>query len=124
MKHFIHLSLLVLLAGCGDVAGKLVAPVGPLHDETIATALSVLISGPAQINSSVICTWEANVVGGTAPYSYSWSTVNGGGTGVDEVWGGGFPLSGSLSVTVTDALGATARTTRNITSTFLGPLCP
>lgn len=122
MKRIAQLSLLAFLAaGCGDVTGSVRAPEAP---RSVLTALHVFIGGPARINSSVTCTWEASASGGTAPYSYSWSTVGGGGTGVDETWYGGFPVSGSLSVTVTDALGATASATRNVTSVYNGPLCP
>jgi len=76
----------------GDVKFTIVAPPPPL---------SAWIAGPNQVQKGAICTWTANVSGGTPPYRYAW------------VWAGApagssasvsfkVAISGVLRVTVTD----------------------
>lgn len=124
MKRLSPLLLLALAAaGYGATTPPPAASAEPVGVSP-ASSLSVFIGGLRRIDSSAWCTWEANVSGGTAPYSYSWSTVGGGGTGNDETWYGHFPTSGTLTVQVTDALGATGSQTINVTSVYNGPICP
>jgi hypothetical protein len=57
------------------------SPIGGIEDDfgrsfdvvAPAQTLSVQISGPTQIQPGATCTWDANVSGGTPPYSYWWS---------------------------------------------------
>jgi hypothetical protein len=71
--------------------------------------LAVTISGPATVKPNVTCTWLANAVNGTTPYTYSW-TVNSGdpiGTASSLTFTNiGTPFN--LTVQVTDAVGAVA----------------
>jgi hypothetical protein len=124
MKRLMPLLLLALAAAGYGAATPPAAAFAETVSVSPASSLTVIIGGPRRIGSQYWCTWEANVSGGTAPYSYSWSTVNGGGTGYDELWGGHFSLSGTLTVQVTDALGATGSSTINVTSVWNGPACP
>ena len=124
MKRLMPVLLLALAAAGYGAATPPTAAFAETVSVAPASSLTIFISGLRRIGSSVWCTWEANVSGGTAPYSYSWSTVNGGGTGYDELWGGHFPTSGTLTVQVTDALGATGSSTINVTSLYSGPACP
>lgn len=125
MKRLIPLLTLALFAvAYGAATPRMAASAPPGSTVSPATALSVFIGGLRSIDSQAWCTWEANASGGTAPYSYAWSSVNGGGTGYDAVWSGHFPTSGSLTVVVTDALGARGTRTINVTSVYSGPLCP
>ncbi|HEX6037456.1 hypothetical protein [Longimicrobium sp.] len=125
MKRLIPALFVVLAAGgYGAATAAPAAPAPPAESVAPAQALSVFIGGLRRINSSAWCTWEANVSGGTPPYSYSWSSVGGGGSAFGETWYGNFPVSGSVSVVVTDALGATGSATANVASIYNGPLCP
>jgi hypothetical protein len=124
MKRLTPLLLLALAAAGYGAATPLPAASAETVSVSPASSLTVFISGLRRIDSSNWCTWEASVSGGTAPYSYSWSTVGGGGTGYDEIWGGHFPTSGTLTVQVTDALGATGNRTISVTSVYNGPVCP
>ena len=125
MKRLIPLLTLTLLAGAYGVGTpRTAASAPPAGSVSLAAALTVFVGGPTRIDSQTWCTWEATVSGGTDPYTYEWSSDNGGGTGYDAVWSGHFPVSGSLTVFVTDALGATGSATMNVTSVYDGPLCP
>jgi membrane-associated PAP2 superfamily phosphatase len=125
MKRLIAL-LFVSLGAAGYTSATPARAVSapPAGSVSPASSITVFISGLRRINSSAYCTWDATASGGTAPYTYSWSTVNGGGTGYGETWYGHFPSSGTLTVVVTDALGATGTSTINVTSIYNGPLCP
>lgn len=57
------------------------------------------IDGPSQVQPQVECTWEADVSGGTLPYSYQWSGVL---SGTGSSVSGEVSSSGNLSLTVTD----------------------
>jgi SprB repeat len=125
MKRLIPLLFVALASAGAGAATALAAPAAaPAGTVAPSEAVTVFIGGLRRINRQATCTWEANVSGGTAPYTYSWSTVNGGGYGVEATWYGGFPSSGTLTVTVTDALNATATTTINVAAITNGPLCP
>jgi hypothetical protein len=125
MKRLIPLLMLAIFSvGYGAATPGTAASAPPAAIVSPVSGLTVFIGGLRKIDSQNWCVWEASVSGGTAPYSYSWSTVNGGGTGYDEVWGGHFPTSGSLTVVVTDALGAMGTSTINVTSVYAGPVCP
>lgn len=52
------------------------APV-PAATEQSGHALSISISGPTTIRPGEQCLWTAYVSGGTAPYTYTWSTAHG-----------------------------------------------
>lgn len=124
MKRLIPLLTLAIFAvGYGAATPRTAASAPPAGGVLPVTSLSVFIGGPGLVNSQQWCVWEAAVSGGTPPYTYTWSTVNGGGSGYDEVWSGHFPVSGSLTVFVTDALGATGSSTMNVTSSYWGPYC-
>lgn len=125
MKRLLPLLVLALSVPVYGTADARAAPVAaPAGSVAPAQAITVFIGGLRRINSSAYCVWEANANGGTAPYTYAWSTVGGGGTGYAETWSGHFPTSGTLTVTVTDALGATGTSAINVTSVYNGPLCP
>lgn len=66
----------------------------------------VTIAGPREVTTGWSCTWEVYVSGGTAPYTYHWSTM-----GMIENWSSGSTWNGyaahggnvGLDVLVTDA---------------------
>ena len=69
-------------------------------------SFGVTISEPANVRAKTTCTWFANAVGGTQPYSYEWK-VNGvvvGGPSQDLTWTSG-TTPFTMEVTVTDATG-------------------
>ena len=70
--------------------------------------LSVTTSGPTVVTGCP-CTWTATATGGTAPYSYQWTGVL---FGTGPSISGTPSSSGSLNLTVTDAAGRTASSSR------------
>ena len=121
MKSPAILLFLAVLATASPVAAPVAASARAVSE---ASAVSVFINGLGRIESSAWCIWEATASGGTAPYTYEWSTNGGGGSALEERWGGHFPVSGTLTVDVTDALGATGTWTMSVTSVSGGPWCP
>lgn len=70
--------------------------------------MSVTISGPAFVYANTIATWTAVVANGTSPYSYQWY-FDGSPVGTGQSYTGNTGWSDfELSVTVTDAVSATA----------------
>jgi hypothetical protein len=83
--------------------------------------LSVVINGPTFVYAGSVETWTAVPANGTAPYSYQWY-FNGSpvGTGQDYTGDTG-GVDFELSVTVTDAVGATASDLINVTVSSCPP---
>lgn len=101
------------------------ATAGEPRPAASAATLTVSVNGPSTVRPSVQCYWWADAAGGTPPYSYSWSGGLSGYSILYEYFTTS-PSSGSftVSVTVTDALGATATANRPVTVSSRAPLCP
>lgn len=114
------LAVCVALAGCGDVRGAL-SPTEP----RLSVLSSVVINGPTQVKPNELCSWNANVTGGTPPFSYVWSQSAGSGTNNgDGSYEGSSGNSFTLSVTVTDALGASVGDTHSVSVSSHHFYCP
>lgn len=87
-------------------------------------SLSVSIHGPSPVRSGATCTWYADVSGGTAPYSYSWSASGGSGYASGSWYTNSSSTSFTLYLTVTDATGASQSTSRWVTVNSTAPACP
>lgn len=87
--------------------------------------LSVTMGGPTSVKPNVQCYWWANTSGGTPSYGWSWSGGLSGSAFASEYYATS-PSSGSftVSVTVTDANGATATATKLVTVSTLARTCP
>jgi hypothetical protein len=101
-----------------------VAPATPAS-RGVAASPTVNLNGPGTVRPSVQCYWWAYATGGTPPYSYSWSGGLSGYSIAYEYFTTS-PSSGSftVSVTVTDALGATATDSRSVTVNSRASICP
>lgn len=118
-------------SGAGtDAAPGLAAAPSPAAQETRAGSahaafISVSLNGPSTVRPSVQCYWWADASGGTPPYSYSFS---GGlsGFSIGYEYFTTSPSSGSftVSVTATDALGATATTSQTVSVSSRASICP
>jgi hypothetical protein len=76
--------------------------------------LTVSISGPDMVNTDWYSTWIAEVSGGTAPYTYSWSGLfYGSGSSISGTTSSG----GDLILDVYDAVGGHATFTKTVAST-------
>lgn len=81
---------------------------------TSSSTMSADISGPDAVNDDWYSTWQAQISGGVAPYSYSWSGIlYGSGSSVS----GSLSTSGDLTLNVTDATGAHVTVTKSVTAT-------
>lgn len=118
-------AILAATAHGGAEAGR--ATAGPrLPDASPpAATLTVSLNGPGTVRPSVQCYWWADAAGGTPPYSYSFSGGLSGYSILYEYFTTS-PSSGSftVSVTVTDALGATATANRPVSVSSRAPICP
>ena len=78
-------------------------------------SFGVTISEPANVRARATCTWFANAVGGSPPYTYAWR-VNGspaGGPSQDLTWmAGTTPFT--IEATVTDATGSITGGSRTV----------
>ena len=99
----------------------------PLTPERATLRMNItglVIQGPNIVTRWEACSWRAVPSGGTAPYTYAWTVLNGTGTANDDVWTGyTHTTSMKLTVTVTDALGATRTASKNVAGVFSGPPC-
>jgi hypothetical protein len=83
------------------------------------------ISGPSSVRPNRQCYWWVSASGGTTPYSYSWSGGSGGQSFGSDYYATS-PSSGSftVSVTVSDALGAQITRSKNVTVSSTAGVCP
>ena len=90
-----------------------------------AALVSVSLNGPGTVRPSVQCYWWADAAGGTPPYSYTFSGGSGG-FSIGYEYFTTSPSSGSftVSVTATDALGATATTSQTVSVSSRASICP
>ena len=90
----------------------------PLTPERASVRMNItglVIQGPTHVTRWEQCSFVAVPSGGTAPYSYAWTVQNGSGTADENVWTGyTYTSSMTLTVTVTDALGATRTASKNV----------
>ncbi len=78
-----------------------------------AAALQASIGGPSTLSAGASGTWSANVSGGTPPYTYAWTSTNGG-SGSGATFSRTFAASGSVSLTVHDAASGVAHPTKAV----------
>jgi hypothetical protein len=75
------------------------------------------IQGPSAVTRWNYCSFRAVPSGGTAPYTYAWSVVNGSGSaGPSGAYWTGYTHTTSMTLTVkvTDALGATRTVSKSV----------
>lgn len=90
---------------------------------SVPAPMTVTIGGPSRIKPNTTCYWWANVSGGTAPYTYSWS----GGTMVsvsDADYWAKSAASFSLGVTVTDSNSHSVFVSKSVTVSSTAAACP
>lgn len=97
------------------------ASYAPSSEET----LSVTIDGYFKVRANVVCSWQANVTGGTGNYTLSWSGGINGTPFSNDRYAATTPSSGTfyISVTATDNIsGETDTSTRPVMiSSTAGP---
>ncbi|HET6233045.1 MAG TPA: hypothetical protein VFE05_23410 [Longimicrobiaceae bacterium] len=119
------LALAAAVAGCesGASTARSTGPTGP---RLTLSSSSVSLNGPSPVHAGSTCVYYANVSGGTAPYSYSWSASGGTfsdlGDGVIEATRSTVGIL-NLSVTVTDANNDTASGFKTVNFTSTAPYC-
>lgn len=89
-----------------------------------AETLSVTISGAGKARANVVCTWQANVTGGTGNYTLSWTGGINGAPFSNDQYAATTPASGVfyITVTATDMNGETDTATKPVMiSSTAGP---
>jgi hypothetical protein len=119
-KILLFATILVASAACGETSQ-------PLSPDVAAPRLAItglVIQGPSAVTRWEECTFRAVASGGTAPYTYAWSVQNGQGTADGVFWTGfTWTTTMTLTVTATDALGATRTFTKNVAGVYSAPPC-
>jgi len=90
---------------------------------TVAPQLAVTIDGSSPVKPNASCAYWATVSGGTAPYSYSWSQSAGSGSGYLSDYQATSSVAYTLTLTVTDANGATGIGIKNVAISSTAPNC-
>jgi hypothetical protein len=93
----------------------------------VKAGLTLSILGPSQARRWSTCTYTRSVSGGTAPYTYEWSSEAGGGGAIDNgttydvdlISAGG----DDISLTVTDANGWQRSATKHVSVSLSYPPC-
>jgi len=117
------LALAVLLASCGSEPTGLRAPDKP---NASLTALTASIYGPGPVQPYATCLYEAQVSGGTPPYSYEWVSSTGDYSYTGQLWATAPGSAGFiLELYVTDSVGERIEVTRTISVVrATGATCP
>lgn len=97
---------------------------GVTGSKTIAVKPNIAIDGPGTVESGEICSFFANVIAGTAPYTYNWSsssnwTHDWGWTDNEPGTWTGHSTSGSsftIYLTVTDASGQSSSVSKTVSA--------
>jgi hypothetical protein len=110
-------TITAVIDGISGTRGVTVVNPNPLS----ATA----IGGPSSVRPNRQCYWWVTASGGTPSYSYSWSGGSSGTSGGSDYYANS-PSSGSftVSVTVSDALGAQVTKSKNVTVSSSAGICP
>ncbi len=96
------------------------AHLGVALDPSFPSPLIVSIDGPNEVKPTQLCTWNAQVTNGDAPFSYSWSGIlTGTGSSVTGVVGS----SGSLMLSVTSSDGQVQFPALAVTVSSSAPDC-
>ncbi len=108
-----HNNLTYHATAIAQIANAMVA-IGMQRASGGGQTLTAAISGPDAVNTDWYSTWGAQVTGGSAPYTYSWSGLfYGSGSSIS----GSTSTSGDLILDVYDAAGSHVTTTKTVTST-------
>ena len=111
-KILLLATIPVAIVACGE-RSQLLSPEGTTPRLAIT---GLYINGPTAVTRWENCSWVAMASGGTAPYTYAWSVQGGGsGTANGAIWTGFvYTTSMKLTVSVTDALGATRTASKSV----------
>jgi hypothetical protein len=85
------------------------------------SSLTATIIGPTNVRTNATCSWQANVSGGSPPYSYYWSKP--GYSSTDSEAMTSFSGSGTLYLQVSDAAGHIYQTSKSISASSSNPMC-
>ena len=105
-------------------AAAVVVLTGATFVPSPAETLSVTISGYGKARANVVCSWQANVTGGTGNYTLSWTGGINGTLATNDRYFATTPASGVfyITVTATDANGETDTATKPVMiSSTAGP---
>lgn len=120
-KRIPVLALAALLASCGSEPTGLRAP--DVSNASL-TALTASIYGPGLVKPYATCLYEAQVSGGTPPYSYSWVSSTGDYSYTGQLWATAPGSAGFvLELYVSDSAGGSAEVTRSIGVSASGATC-
>jgi hypothetical protein len=111
-KRIPVLALAALLASCSSEPTGLRAPD---RSNASVTALTASIYGPSPVQPYATCLYEAQVSGGTPPYSYAWVSSTMDYSYTAQLWATAPGSAGFvLELYVTDSAGQEAEVTRSI----------
>ena len=116
---------IALLAACGERTERAM-PAGP----SLSSAPTVSLNGPSTVQLGYPCEWYAQVSGGAAPFTWSWSQSDGGTGYVNQRTATleSYVTSSNwdrwtLYVTITDAWGRKASASKTINASWMAPEC-
>jgi len=115
------LALAALLASYSSEPTGLQAP---HRSNASVTALNASIYGPGPVKPYATCLYEAQVSGGTPPYSYYWTSSQGDYSFTGQLWATAPGSAGFiLELEVTDSAGESILVTRTIGVRTTGASC-
>lgn len=114
-----------IVATVGGITGSLPTQLSVVSATTGGGGtLSVLITGRNSILPNQYCEYYANVSGGTAPYTYSWSQTTGTGLGASsDSYLAKSSTNFVLTVNVTSSNGATGTATKSVSVSSSAGTC-
>ena len=113
-----------LATGTGNVSATIGGVTGQTSITVTQSDLAISIGGPTSIRPNALCYWWANVTGGTAGYTYSWSQSPGSATSTTSDFYAQGSSSFTVYLTVRDALGTWRSTSQPITVSSSARVCP
>lgn len=107
------------------IAAAAIVLTGATFAPSPGETLSVTISGVGKARANVVCSWQADVTGGTGAYTLSWTGGIDGTPAADDKYFATTPASGTfyITVTATDINGETDTATKPVMISSTAGFC-